>query len=261
VAKDTKVTKVTKEAKKATSGSKKKDPVAVKATPVPTGRWSEEPQEHDYPAAASFLSLISEPTEVRKLVTALKAAPIVRHQAKDLLRASGLALLPADNAHVASDLAKISRGERLSPVLLVRGDMRRAVNLVIADGYHRICASYHVDENADIPCHLVDHKGPSPVPAFRQRTTANSGAGSRAAGPAPAPAPTASPPAAPAVDPAPAEVAAPAPASVSTVPPQGAPTPAPGSAAGSEPSPGSGWTAGPGSVPSDQEGHVAQGDR
>jgi len=110
-------------------------------------------------------------------VTALKSAPIVHHQAKDLLRASGLALLPTDNVHVASDLAKVANGERLSPVLLMRGDFRRGVPLTIADGYHRVCASYHLDENADIPCHLVDHKGPTAVPGFRLGSGVDAGAG------------------------------------------------------------------------------------
>ena len=57
---------------------------------------------------------------------------------------------------VHSTRAKVKRGESLSPVLLVRGEMRRGVPLTIADGYHRVCASYHLDENADIPCHLAD---------------------------------------------------------------------------------------------------------
>jgi hypothetical protein len=26
---------------------------------------------------------------------------------------------------------------------------------LIADGCHRVCASYHIDENTDIPCHIV----------------------------------------------------------------------------------------------------------
>jgi len=26
----------------------------------------------------------------------------------------------------------------------------------IADGYHRVCASYHLDEDTEIPCRLVD---------------------------------------------------------------------------------------------------------
>jgi hypothetical protein len=29
------------------------------------------------------------------------------------------------------------------------------VPLQIADGYHRVCASYHLDENTDIPCRLA----------------------------------------------------------------------------------------------------------
>ena len=159
------------------SGSGSASSSSVKAPAVEPERWSEEPDEHDYPAAASYLSLICDPTEVRRLVTALKAAPIVHHQAKDLLRASGLALLPTDNFHVASDLTKVAHGERLSPVLLMRGDFRRGVPLWVADGYHRVCASYHLDENAEIPCHLVDHKGPTAVPGFRLGSGADAGTG------------------------------------------------------------------------------------
>ena len=166
------------EAKKAGSVTGSAGSPPVKTPPAPPERWSEEPDEHDYPAAASYLSLICDPTEVRRLVTALKAAPIVHHQAKDLLRASGLALLPTDNFHVASDLTKVAHGERLSPVLLMRGDFRRGVPLTIADGYHRVCASYHLDENAEIPCHLVDHKGPTAVPGFRLGSGADAGTGS-----------------------------------------------------------------------------------
>jgi hypothetical protein len=147
-----------------------------------TEHWSEVPQEHDYPAAASYLALVCEPTEVRRLVAALKQAPSVRHQAKDLLRASCLALLPQDNVHVATDLAKINRGEALSPVLLVRGDLRRGVPLTIADGYHRVCASYHVNEDADIPCLLVDHKVSTAVPGFRLGSTASEETGQRGMG-------------------------------------------------------------------------------
>jgi hypothetical protein len=39
--------------------------------------------------------------------------------------------------------------------LLVRGSGRGAIALQIADGYHRVCASYLTDENTPIPCHLV----------------------------------------------------------------------------------------------------------
>jgi hypothetical protein len=118
--------------------------------------WKAEPDDHDYPAAASYLSLVLPEPLVGAVVTALRAAPIEQYKAKDLLRASGLALLPMDNAHVGTDLKKIKNGVMLSPVLLVRGSMKRSTPLQIADGYHRICASYHVDENADIPCRMAE---------------------------------------------------------------------------------------------------------
>jgi hypothetical protein len=127
-----------------------------KSKAAPKEHWGKEPEQHDYPAAAAYLSLLCAAPEVKRLVEALRTAPIQTQKAKDLLRASSLALLPPDNAHVASDLAKVSSGSSLSPVLLVRGDLRGGVPLTIADGYHRVCASYHLDENADIPCHLVD---------------------------------------------------------------------------------------------------------
>jgi hypothetical protein len=166
--------------KKVAAGSTK--PVVVDRWVGVTEHWSEVPQEHDFPAAAAYLSLVCEPTEVRRLIAALQLAPALRHQAKDLLRASGLALLAAENVHVAGDLAKIKRGEMLSPVLLVRGDFRRGMALTIADGYHRICASYYVNEDADIPCLLVDHKGSAPVPGFRLSSANAAGTGTGSTG-------------------------------------------------------------------------------
>jgi hypothetical protein len=136
---------------------------AKQSDPVPVEHWGDHPAEHDYPAAAAYLSLICSPAQVKTLVSSLRRAPIERRKAKDLLRASRLALLPPDNAHVASDLAKVKAGTPLSPVLLVRGDLGQDIPLTIADGYHRVCASYHLNENADIPCHLVDlHMRPRP---------------------------------------------------------------------------------------------------
>ena len=119
-------------------------------------RWKEDPDEHDYPAAFDYLSLVIGEAAARKLADALETAPLAHRKAKDLLRASALPLLPSDNVHVASDLKKVSNGQALSPVLLVRGDLARDVPLTIADGYHRICASYHLAEDLDIPCRIVD---------------------------------------------------------------------------------------------------------
>lgn len=117
--------------------------------------WKSEPEDHDYPAAASYLSLLLPQSSVDALVAELRAAPIGHWKAKDLLRASGLGLLPTDNPHVSSDLKKVKEGDKLSPVLLVRGSLNRSAPLQIADGHHRICASYHLDEDADIPCRMA----------------------------------------------------------------------------------------------------------
>ena len=63
--------------------------------------WMDEPEEHDYPAAAAYLSL-------------------------------------------------------LSPVLFVRGSLTEGRPAVIADGYHRVCASYHTNANTPVRVRIVD---------------------------------------------------------------------------------------------------------
>ncbi|HVB91758.1 MAG TPA: hypothetical protein VND70_06630 [Acidimicrobiales bacterium] len=128
----------------------------VKTKGPPAEHWKEEPEEHDFPAAAAYLSLINTASDVKTLVVSLRASPLERRMAKDILRASRLELLTPENPHVAADLAKVKRGDALSPVLLVRGDLRHDIPLTVADGYHRVCASFHLDENAAIPCRLAD---------------------------------------------------------------------------------------------------------
>ena len=117
--------------------------------------WKDEPEEHDYPAANDYLTLLLGEAQAARVVGAQREAPLIRRRAKDLLRASGLPHLPTTNPHVAADLRKVKKGRLLSPVLLVRGSLTKGLPLVVADGYHRICASYHIDENAEIPCRIV----------------------------------------------------------------------------------------------------------
>jgi len=116
-------------------------------------QWLDQPEDHDYPAAQSFLSLIYDDQKSRQFVTALKAASVTQFKAKDIFRASGLALLGKDNFHVAKDLEKLRAGLQISPLLLVRDSSRG--RLVIADGYHRLCAVYCFDEDALIPCKIA----------------------------------------------------------------------------------------------------------
>jgi hypothetical protein len=118
-------------------------------------KWLDEPEAHDYDAAADYLTMVAEAERVDKTVAALRDAKTVYRKAKDILRAARFVLLPETNAHVKSDLAKIHAGKKLSPILLVRGAAIGSMRMEIADGYHRVCASYMTDENTDIPCRLV----------------------------------------------------------------------------------------------------------
>lgn len=118
--------------------------------------WKDIPDEHDFPAALSYLSLICGSKAAEALVDSLREAQTETRKAKDLLRASGLPLLPKSNFHVRSDLKKIAKGIPLSPVLLVRGSISDQIRMTVADGYHRICASYQISEDEDIPCRVVE---------------------------------------------------------------------------------------------------------
>ena len=113
--------------------------------------WLEEPEERNYPAALSYLQLMFPADTADSLVKKLKEAPVSTFKAKDIFRASGLSLLGVSNWHVEKDRQKIASGKSLSPLLLVRGQGQ----VIIADGYHRMCAVYSIDEDALIPCKIV----------------------------------------------------------------------------------------------------------
>jgi hypothetical protein len=115
--------------------------------------WKDKPDDHDYPAAESYLSLIYHRDEVKELITSLKSVPIIWFHAKDILRASSVNLLGKDNVHVHRDRKKIKDGAQLSPILLIRNP--KLGRVVIADGYHRLCAVYSEDEDAVIPCKIT----------------------------------------------------------------------------------------------------------
>lgn len=118
-----------------------------------TIKWLETPAATNFPAALSYLSLLYEPRAASALVRKLKKARITSFKSKDIFRASGLSLLGVSNTHVAKDRKKISAGEPLSPILLVRDPQHGRV--IVADGYHRLCAVYSYDEDAVIPCCIV----------------------------------------------------------------------------------------------------------
>ena len=116
-------------------------------------KWLNKPQKHDYAAAATYLSLTMDRNAAKAAAGELEKADMTKFAAKDIFRASGLSLLGTSNSHVEKDRAKINREEKLSPLLLYRD--KTISRLIIADGYHRVCAVYTFDEDAMIPCKIA----------------------------------------------------------------------------------------------------------
>ena len=113
--------------------------------------WKNEPETQDFPAAESYLSLLIGPVAAASMVKAMRKEQTLEHYAaKDILRAAGLPLLGLDDSEVSADLENVKLGKKLSPVLLVQG-----IPLWVADGYHRVCASYHIDEKTRVPCRMA----------------------------------------------------------------------------------------------------------
>ena len=93
------------------------------------------------------------PRRARELVRALKRTPIRPFAAKDILRASELGLLDAKDPDVAKQMKRIAKGQALSPLLLVRESGH--ARLIVADGFHRLCAAMHSDQDASVPCKIA----------------------------------------------------------------------------------------------------------
>jgi hypothetical protein len=116
-------------------------------------KWLTKPEKHDYPAAESYLTLVYDQKTAAKYAKALADAPMASFKAKDIFRASQLPLLGITNSHVRKNQKKLAAGKKLSPLLLVRDPSHG--KLVIADGYHRMCAVYLFDEDNLVPCKIV----------------------------------------------------------------------------------------------------------
>ena len=116
-------------------------------------KWLPDVAELNYAAAESYLSIIYSVDRVSAIMVKFRRAAIVQFKAKDIFRASQLSLLGVSNLHVEKDRKRISEEKGLSPLLLVRD--KKIGKVVIADGYHRLCAIYSFNEEALIQCMIV----------------------------------------------------------------------------------------------------------
>jgi hypothetical protein len=113
--------------------------------------WLDDVAEHDYKAAANYLSIRHDQATVEGVVKKLRKASLDTRRANDILRAVGLEAAELDDPGVMRDLVKVVEGEPLSPVLVVNSKE----GAEIADGYHRISLVYRLDPYGDIPLKLA----------------------------------------------------------------------------------------------------------
>jgi hypothetical protein len=115
--------------------------------------WLPEPIEHDYGAAENYLQLFYKPKVCRALVKKLRRAKMSTFSAKDILRASGASLAEIKIFDWSGQMQQITDGTALAPILLVRQD--NGAHLLIADGFHRMCALFVQDEQISVPCKII----------------------------------------------------------------------------------------------------------
>ena len=120
---------------------------------TPSITWQDDAPPSDYEAAGHYLSLVDVQKNIDKALADLKAGAIVEYKATDLLRAAQLAVPKADDRPTREQIKKIKRGEPVSPVLLVRVPALKKV--IVADGFHRICAAYRIDPDVVLHCKLA----------------------------------------------------------------------------------------------------------
>lgn len=118
-----------------------------------TIEWAKKVTKKDLESAEEYLRLIFEPKDVKRAMSKLERhrSDIEKFKVRDILRASQNELKPETNEDVQKQFIKMFEGEPLVPILLVRKDHK----LFIADGYHRMCAAYYLDEEAQMCCVLV----------------------------------------------------------------------------------------------------------
>lgn len=114
-------------------------------------RWRKAPEEKDYAAATAYLSLLFEPKEAAGLVRDLRKTATRSYIARDVLRASGSSLVGIAASEDERD--GLMEHDQVAPLLLVRH--RKTAQVVVADGYHRLCTLYTIDPQSIVYCRIV----------------------------------------------------------------------------------------------------------
>ena len=116
-------------------------------------KWLREPAAKDYEAAAAFLKLLYPTKKADGWTRKLKRATMSTFLAKDILRASGTPMSEVQAFDWSKQQKEIDDGTPLSPILLIKQD--NGGHLIVADGFHRLCALFANDQEVKVPCKIV----------------------------------------------------------------------------------------------------------
>ena len=116
-------------------------------------KWLDQPDDKDYSAARNYTELLFGLKKARNYFKDFKDAPIAKHLARDLLRASATPISEVQAFDWAKQQKEITAGTPLSPILLIH--QKNGQPLIIADGFHRLCAVFNADQDAAVPCKIV----------------------------------------------------------------------------------------------------------
>ena len=149
-----------KKARNKDTGNEQDGSKEIQELPCNHPNWSHQNDTKDYVNGMSFLSLLADKDDVEEAIEELQersdSGKIDHFKPKDILRASRLPLLPADNPDVAQHITAMKKGEKLSPLLVIRGGGDYGKHPVVVAGYHRACAAYYDDMNCPIPAVIIN---------------------------------------------------------------------------------------------------------
>ncbi|MTW11145.1 hypothetical protein GM658_11070 [Pseudoduganella eburnea] len=111
-------------------------------------KWSKKPKAKDYAAANAYLHFQFGRKGAAALTTRLKRTKVQQCAARDILRASHTPMAEVKAFDWEKQNKDIKRGRRFSPILLVCGEHGKP--LVIADGFHRLCAAFAFDQDIKV---------------------------------------------------------------------------------------------------------------
>lgn len=116
-------------------------------------KWIKRPGKKDFPAAEAYLTLTLGQDRARRLIKRLRAAKLRKLPARDILRASRTPMSEVRAFDWVRQNKDIKKGRPFAPLLLVCD--RRSGKLIVADGFHRLCAAFARDQDAKVRFRLA----------------------------------------------------------------------------------------------------------